>query len=314
VFIVQDMVITAIYKVSAYADTLIKPQSLFLSHPVLYAFARFGLWSLYGFWTGLFRAGIWTIAHEAGHQITADFKTLNNTVGWILHFSLGVPYHSWRITHAKHHASTGHMTEEPSLGPAHSHQFTLKPFDPKRHIGTRAFHRALWLAMYDSPICIALGVPIYLLLGWPAYVLNNVEGQRRYPKGTNHFNPNSILLSPHQRNSVLSNINVALWPSGLFAAIYAYGFATVFTIYLVPYLWSAASSAFNHWLVLITFLQHTDPLVPHYRAPDLEFTFPRGAHTTLDRRLLGDLGNVMGWIGAHATQASATPHIHYLPC
>jgi omega-6 fatty acid desaturase (delta-12 desaturase) len=59
------------------------------------------------------------------------------------------------------------------------------------------------------------------------------------------FNPNSVLFSPHQRNLVLlSNIGVALWFLGLFAAIYAYGFAAVFTVYLVPYLWSAASSAY----------------------------------------------------------------------
>jgi omega-6 fatty acid desaturase (delta-12 desaturase) len=55
----------------------------------------------------------------------------------------------------------------------------------------------------------------------------------------------------------------------------------------------------NHWLVLITFLQHTDPLLPHYRAS--EFTFTRGALATLDRSLLGDLGPFMGWIGAVAT-------------
>ncbi|KAJ7261986.1 delta12-fatty acid desaturase [Mycena rebaudengoi] len=290
------LIITAIYKVSAYADTLIKSQSLFLPHPVLYSFARFGLWSLYGFWAGLFGAGIWVIAHEAGHQAFSESKTLNNTVGWILHFrlhfiqtfpSLGVPYHSWRITHAKHHASNGHMTEDQVWVPRTRTQFTLQPFDPKEHIGVRAFHRAqkeLWLAMCDSPIGTALGVAIYLLLGWPAYVLTNIEGQHRYPNRTNHFNPNSVLFSPHQRNLVLlSNIGVALWFLGLFAAIYAYGFAAVFTVYLVPYLWV------NHWLILITFLQHTDPLVPHYRAP--EFTFSRGALSTLDRRLLGDLGN-----------------------
>ncbi|KAJ8583124.1 hypothetical protein M405DRAFT_867284 [Rhizopogon salebrosus TDB-379] len=39
-------------------------------------------------------------------------------------------------------------------------------------------------------------------------------------------------------------------------SIYTFGFSTVFRVYLVPYLWV------NHWLVLITFLQHTDPLLP----------------------------------------------------
>jgi omega-6 fatty acid desaturase (delta-12 desaturase) len=68
---------------------------------------------------------------------------------------------------------------------------------------------------------------------------------------------------------------------------------------------NALSIRVNHWLVLITFLQHTDPLLPHYRAA--EFTFPRGALATLDRNLLGDLGSVMGWIGAHATFVTFLP-------
>lgn len=63
----------------------------------------------------------------------------------------------------------------------------------------------------------------------------------------------------------------------------------------------------NHWLVLITFLQHTDPLLPHYRAP--EFTFPRGALATLDRNLLGDCGSIMAWIGAHLTHGISETHV-----
>jgi len=63
----------------------------------------------------------------------------------------------------------------------------------------------------------------------------------------------------------------------------------------------------NHWLVLITFLQHTDPLLPHYRSE--EFTFPRGALATLNRNLLGDLGSFMGWIGATTTHGISETHV-----
>lgn len=63
----------------------------------------------------------------------------------------------------------------------------------------------------------------------------------------------------------------------------------------------------NHWLVLITFLQHTDPLVPHYRAP--EFTFARGALSTLDRHLLADLGSIPAWIGATLTHGISETHV-----
>jgi omega-6 fatty acid desaturase (delta-12 desaturase) len=63
----------------------------------------------------------------------------------------------------------------------------------------------------------------------------------------------------------------------------------------------------NHWLVLITFLQHTDPVLPHYSAK--EFTFPRGALSTLDRTLLGNLGSVAGWIGETATHGISATHV-----
>jgi omega-6 fatty acid desaturase (delta-12 desaturase) len=67
----------------------------------------------------------------------------------------------------------------------------------------------------------------------------------------------------------------------------------------------------NHWIVLITFLQHTDPVLPHYRAA--EHTFPRGALSTLDRTLLGDLGSIAGWIGETATHGiSATHVVHHV--
>lgn len=67
----------------------------------------------------------------------------------------------------------------------------------------------------------------------------------------------------------------------------------------------------NHWLVLITFLQHTDPLLPHYRPS--EFTFVRGALSTIDRSLLGDLGPVAGWIGATLTHGISETHVlHHL--
>jgi len=111
-----------------------------------------------------------------------------------------------------------------------------------------------------------------------------------------------VMFAPHQRDSVvLSDVGILLWLAGISSSIYAFGFWTVFRLYLVPYLWV------NHWLVLITFLQHTDPILPHYRAS--EFTFPRGALATLDRSLLGDLGSIMAWIGAHATHGISETHV-----
>jgi len=110
------------------------------------------------------------------------------------------------------------------------------------------------------------------------------------------------MFKAHQYNDIImSDFGIALWLSGVVYSIYTFGFAAVLRTYLIPYLWV------NHWLVLITFLQHTDPLLPHYRAS--AHTFPRGALATLDRNLLGDLGSVMGAIGAFATHGISETHI-----
>ncbi|KAF7365287.1 Oleoyl phosphatidylcholine desaturase [Mycena venus] len=306
------IVIGVFYKAATFADALINPQTLSLPHPALYPFARFSLWALYSFWTGLFATGLWVVAHEAGHQAFSESKAINNTVGWILHSALGVPYHSWRITHAKHHASTGHMTQDQVFVPATRSDKGLKPFDPKREdlqgsSVAEEVKKELYEALGDSPLGATLGFFSYLIAGWPLYLMFNSSGQPRYPAGTNHFTPKAIMFAPHQWGQIIiSDIGIFLWVAALATSVYTWGFATVFRVYGAPYLWV------NHWLVLITFLQHTDPLLPHYRAS--EFTFTRGALATLDRSLLGDLGSVMGWIGAHATMGISETHILHHVC
>ncbi|RXW24515.1 hypothetical protein EST38_g1329 [Candolleomyces aberdarensis] len=305
-------VIGCIWKTANYLDTFIDPAVIALPHPYAYTFARLALWAVYTFWTGLFATGIWVIAHECGHQAFSESKAVNNTVGFILHSALGVPYHSWRITHAKHHASTGHMTQDQVFVPHTRSDLGLPARNPEKEdlLGSRvaeSVKQELWEAIGDSPIGAVIGSAKYLLGGWPSYILVNASGQKRYPKGTSHFNPTSPMFAAHQYNSVVvSTIGILIWLGGIFAAIYTYGFSTVFRVYLVPYLWV------NHWLVLITFLQHTDPLLPHYRAS--EFTFQRGALATLNRSLLGDCGKLMGWIGAHATNGISETHVLHHVC
>ncbi|KAJ7175790.1 oleoyl phosphatidylcholine desaturase [Mycena filopes] len=305
-------VIGVFYKVATYTDALVNPTTLSLPYPVLYPLARLSVWAIYGFWTGLFATGLWVAAHEAGHQAFSESKAVNNAVGWVLHSALGVPYHSWRITHAKHHASTGHMTQDQVFVPPTRSEVGLKPFDPKREdingaSVTDEVKKELWEALGDSPLGATIGFMSYLIAGWPLYLMFNSSGQRRYPSGTNHFTPKAAMFAPHHWSQIIvSDIGIFLWMAALVAASYTFGFSTVMRVYGVPYLWV------NHWLVLITFLQHTDPLLPHYRAS--EFTFARGALATLDRSLLGDLGGVMGWIGAHATLGISETHILHHVC
>ena len=78
-------VIVASCKGTQYLDALITPATFDLPHPYLYTVASIALWSLYGFWAGLFGTGIWVIGHECGHQAFSESKAVNNTVGWFLH-------------------------------------------------------------------------------------------------------------------------------------------------------------------------------------------------------------------------------------
>ncbi|KAG1898127.1 uncharacterized protein F5891DRAFT_1174257 [Suillus fuscotomentosus] len=104
-----------------------------------------------------------------------------------------------------------------------------------------------------------------------------------------------MMFAPHQRWSIiLSDIGIA-------GSIYTYGFWTVFRLYLVPYLWV------NYWLVLITFLQHTDPLLP--LPPCLRVYFPPWCSGYFGRNLLDGCGSIMGWIGAHATHGISETHV-----
>ncbi|KAK6389465.1 Oleate hydroxylase fah12, partial [Oleoguttula sp. CCFEE 5521] len=66
-------------------------------------------WALYTVLQGMFGTGVWILAHECGHQAFSPSKTLNDTVGWVLHSFLLVPYFSWKISHSKHHKATGNM-------------------------------------------------------------------------------------------------------------------------------------------------------------------------------------------------------------
>jgi omega-6 fatty acid desaturase (delta-12 desaturase) len=157
-------------------------------------------------------------------------------------------------------------------------------------------------ALGDSPLGTVFGFMSYLLVGWPAHLIRNASGQKRYPRGSNHFNPSAIQFRENQYNQiVISDVGILLWIAGMTYFAKQQGFLELFRVYLVPYLWT------NHWLVLITFLQHTDPLLPHYRAA--EHTFARGALATLDRNLLGELGPIGAWIGARVTHGISETHV-----
>lgn len=81
---------------------------------------------------------------------------------------LGVPYYAWRITHAKHHASTGHMTQDQVFVPPTRSDRGLPPLDPTREdrLGsqvTEEVKKEMREALGDSPIGTIIGSASYLV-------------------------------------------------------------------------------------------------------------------------------------------------------
>lgn len=303
-----------------------------------HSIARFSLWSLYTIVQGLVFTGVWVIAHECGHQAFSASKTINNTVGWVLHSALLVPYHSWRISHARHHAATGHMTRDEVFVPRTRQQKGLLPLRPlndgnstpasdaeddanvERQLYAQEQKAAAaasqqeetwgeWLqeTLEDAPLYNFIFIIVQQTLGWPLYLLLNSSGQLHYPKNTNHFDPNSIIFDARHRSQVLmSDLGIAITLTSLATWAHYAGWADVAKYYIIPYLWC------NNWLVMITYLQHTDPVVPHYK-PET-WNFVRGALCTVDRKWLGPVGPFFlhGIAETHVLHhvSSKIPHYH----
>lgn len=210
---------------------------------------RAGLWALYTFVQGLFATGLWVLAHECGHQSFSTSKILNDTVGWVCHSSLLVPYFSWKISHGKHHKATGHMERDMVFVPKTREQYASK-------IGKLAHE--LHELTEETPIATAIDAIGQQLFGWPLYIITNVTGHNFHENqregrgkgkkngfwnGVNHFNPNSPLYEAKDAKLILlSDLGLAIVGTVLYALGSRFGWFNVFVWYGIPYLWV------NHWL------------------------------------------------------------------
>ncbi|KAF2269006.1 delta(12) fatty acid desaturase [Lojkania enalia] len=270
------------------------------------AAARAGLWAGYTFVQGLFGTGLWVLAHECGHQAFSPSKVLNDTVGWICHSALLVPYFSWKISHGKHHKATGHMERDMVHLPKTREQYASR-------IGKLAHQ--LHELTEETPIATALHLISQQLGGWPMYLISNVTGHNfheRQPEGkgigkknglfggVNHFVPSSPLYEKKDEHLILlSDLGLAITLGVLFFVGKTFGWTNLLVWYVIPWLWV------NHWLVVaITFLQHTDPTLPHYEAHT--WTYVRGAAATIDREF--------GFIGRTLLHGIIETHVlhHYV--
>lgn len=211
--------------------------------------ARAVLWGLYTVLQGFFGTGWWILAHECGHQAFSTSRILNDTVGWILHSILLVPYFSWKISHGKHHKATGNM--------ARDMVFIPKTREERATRLGRLVHEMSELGE-ETPIVSFLVLLAQQLGGWPNYLLTNVTGHDNHERqregrgkgkrnglfgGVNHFDPRSPLYDAKDAKLILlSDLGLAIVIGTLVYLGKTYGWNNVFVWYFIPYLWV------NHWL------------------------------------------------------------------
>ena len=293
--------------------------------PMKAAFAP--LWLAYAAVTGTVWTGMWVVAHECGHKAFSDNLKLQDAVGYFLHTLLLVPYFSWQRSHAVHHAHTNHITKGETHVPfvVHGREGIENgggehDLEKAEKLGKRAWG--------------TLQLVFHLVFGWPAYLLWGATGG---PKCGSSLPARAIAaerapLDPNARPAALPRLgrygtsnhfvpvkpfNTNLWPAswplkvwrsdlgigamlGVLSLVASkIGGARLAMLYGAPYLFT------NAWLVLYTWLQHTDVDVPHLTND--EFSYMRGAFLTVDR----PYGRVFDWLHH---KIGSTHVAHHIDC
>ncbi|KAF5204234.1 Delta(12)-fatty-acid desaturase [Thalictrum thalictroides] len=214
-------------------------------------------WSIYWVAQGCILTGLWVIGHECGHHAFSDDQWLDDTVGLILHSLLLVPYFSWKYSHRRHHSNIGSLEHD-------------EVFVPKTKSKVPRYSK-----YFNNFPGRVLTLVITLLLGWPLYLSFNASG-RYYDRFACHFDPYSPIFTDRERLQIyISDVCVLGVIYVLFKLAAANGFYYLMCVYGIPLL------VVNAFLVLITYLQHTHPSLPHYDSS--EWDWLRGALITVDR-------------------------------
>ena len=272
VYIAQD---TAMAAALAYATSRILTTDLptILTEAAIFVAG----WSFYAFWMGTILTGHWVLAHECGHGAFSPSQTWNDIVGFVVHQALLVPYFAWQYSHAKHHRRTNHLVDGESHVPSTAEDNGLGKNNERL-----SFYAVMHEAMGDDAFA-AFQVWSHLVVGWPLYLMGLASTGKLNWKGEpldgaimDHFRPNSPMFNPKLGNKILlSTVTIIATLAGLGYLMYEKGAMPVICWYWGPYM------VVNAWLVLYTWLQHTDPSIPHYG--DGHWTWVLGALSTIDR-------------------------------
>lgn len=240
------------------------------------------LWPLYWFAQGTMFWALFVVGHDCGHQSFSSNKALNDFVGNIVHSSIMVPYHGWRISHRTHHSNHGHVENDESWHPVTETQ-----------LGKMDIFSRLGRLLFPIP-----------LFAYPFYLFNRSPG-----KNGSHFDPKSDLFVESEGGLIKTSNAFQIGFIGILAACaVALGPLAVFNLYVVPY-WM-----FVVWLDVVTYLHHHGPSdaeeeIPWYRND--EWNYMRGGLSTIDRDY-GIFNKIHHDIGTHVVHHlfPQIPHYH----
>jgi len=237
---------------------------------------RATLWILYFGWQGIAFAGIWCLGHEAGHDALSPYPVVNAMIGIALHTFVLTPFYAWRATHRTHHKSTNNLERDETYIPPTRKDFKL----PDGKVAVKMDYEDV---LEEAPAFTLFKMFMRQFLGFQLYLLHNRKGNPRYPPGTSHYKPSSLLFKPEQRRSIIVS-NIAMGAMLLTLGFYVYrnSWSAAWSYYFVPWLFA------NNWIVTLSYLQHSDPTIPYYRGD--QWTFTRGSLATVDRPLFGWIG------------------------
>jgi len=223
------------------------------------------------FWVqGVIWTGLWVVGHECGHHAFCTNDAVSDFIGWVVHSMLLVPFFSWQYTHGRHHKNNNHLLDNETHVPA------------TRSGISKSFHKRLAHMLGEDGFAV-FQIIVHLFFGWPAYIFMGMTGCRRTPNGTRvkgihtHFFPNKNAFHKNYPSWKVwaSTFGVSSMVYFLYRWAQARGFSEVMRFYIGPYI------VVNLWLVLYTWLHHTDTKIPQFGED--KWTWLKGAKSTIDR-------------------------------
>ncbi|KAF8909566.1 hypothetical protein CPB85DRAFT_1376244 [Mucidula mucida] len=211
---------------------------------------KWTLWMLYWVAQSIAMAGCWCLGHEAGHGNLSYYRFVNDIVGFCFHSVSPVFFSHTKATHATHHKSVASLERDENYVP-----------------------RTLSELGQESPLYVFAQMCIMELWGMQIYLTVNALGNPNDPPGSNKTD---------HRKIILSDIGVGAAISLLCRYGLSFGFSSLLKHYFIPYLLA------NHWTVMLTYLHHSDPTLPHHR--DEKWSRIRGNLAAVDHPILGWVG------------------------